>query len=96
VGTARAILAPPDIPLLATQAIADVAKRLNIEAPTLAQAEAERLQRYDWTGNVRELQNIVERAVILSKGGGSDWMLHSPTRQRPRRRYLRQTRTRSC
>jgi transcriptional regulator with GAF, ATPase, and Fis domain len=57
-----------DIPLLATHAIADVAKRLKMPAPPLTQADAARLQEYDWPGNIRELQNVVERAVILSKG----------------------------
>ena len=57
-----------DIPLLATHAIAEVAKRLKMQAPPLTQADAARLQQYDWPGNVRELQNVIERAVILSKG----------------------------
>jgi transcriptional regulator with GAF, ATPase, and Fis domain len=57
-----------DIPLLATHAITEVSKRLRIEAPTLTQADAERLQQYEWPGNIRELQNVIERAVILSKG----------------------------
>ena len=58
-----------DIPLLATHAIADVSKRLRIQAPTLTQADAARLQQYDWPGNIRELENVIQRAVILSKGG---------------------------
>jgi transcriptional regulator with GAF, ATPase, and Fis domain len=58
-----------DIPLLATHAIAEVSKRLGIEAPTLTQADAARLQQYDWPGNIRELENVIQRAVILSKGG---------------------------
>jgi transcriptional regulator with GAF, ATPase, and Fis domain len=57
-----------DIPLLATHAIADVSKRLRIQAPTLTHSDAARLQQYDWPGNIRELQNVIERAVILSKG----------------------------
>jgi DNA-binding NtrC family response regulator len=57
-----------DIPLLAAHAIADVSKRLRIQAPTLTQADAARLQQYDWPGNIRELRNVIERAVILSKG----------------------------
>jgi transcriptional regulator with GAF, ATPase, and Fis domain len=57
-----------DIPLLATHAIAEVAKRLGMQAPTLTQAEAARLQQYEWPGNIRELKNVIERAVILSKG----------------------------
>ena len=57
-----------DIPLLATHAIAEVSKRLRISAPTLTQADAARLQQYDWPGNIRELENVIQRAVILSKG----------------------------
>jgi transcriptional regulator with GAF, ATPase, and Fis domain len=57
-----------DIPLLAAHAIARVAHRLRIPAPALTHDDIARLQRYDWPGNIRELQNVVERAVILSKG----------------------------
>jgi transcriptional regulator with GAF, ATPase, and Fis domain len=57
-----------DIPLLATHAIAEVSKRLKMQAPPLTQADAARLHQYDWPGNIRELQNVIERAVILSKG----------------------------
>jgi len=57
-----------DIPLLATHAIAEVSKRLRIPAPTLTQADAARLQQYEWPGNIRELENVIQRAVILSKG----------------------------
>jgi transcriptional regulator with GAF, ATPase, and Fis domain len=57
-----------DIPLLATHVIAEVAKKLRIQEPTLTQADAARLQMYDWPGNIRELENVVQRAVILSKG----------------------------
>jgi DNA-binding NtrC family response regulator len=35
----------------------------------LTQADAARLQQYDWPGNIRELENVIQRAVILSKGG---------------------------
>jgi transcriptional regulator with GAF, ATPase, and Fis domain len=58
-----------DIPLLAAHAIAEVSKRVRIHAPTLTQADAARLQQYEWPGNIRELKNVIERAVILSKGG---------------------------
>ena len=59
---------PDDIPLLAAHAVAEVSKRLGMQAPTLTQADAARLQRYEWPGNIRELKNVIERAVILSKG----------------------------
>ena len=57
-----------DIPLLASHAIAELSKRLGIQAPSLTQADAARLQQYDWPGNIRELENVIQRAVILSKG----------------------------
>jgi len=35
----------------------------------ISQSQVERLQRHRWPGNIRELKNVIERAVILSKGG---------------------------
>jgi len=57
-----------DIPQLASYAIARMAKRHRMPAPPLTPGDVEWLQRYDWPGNIRELQNVIERAVILSKG----------------------------
>ena len=57
-----------DIPLLASHAIAEVSKRLGVQALVLTKADAARLQQYEWPGNIRELNNVIERAVILSKG----------------------------
>jgi transcriptional regulator with GAF, ATPase, and Fis domain len=58
-----------DIALLATHAIAEVSKRLRTPPPQLTQADVTRLRQYDWPGNIRELQNVIERAVILARGG---------------------------
>jgi transcriptional regulator with GAF, ATPase, and Fis domain len=57
-----------DIPQLASHIIARVSTRHRIPAPPLTSDDVERLQRYDWPGNIRELQNVIERAVILSRG----------------------------
>jgi transcriptional regulator with GAF, ATPase, and Fis domain len=57
-----------DIPLLAAHALAEAARRLRLPAPTLTHEDVSRLQQYDWPGNIRELQNVVQRAVILSRG----------------------------
>ena len=57
-----------DIPALATHIVARMSKRYRMPAPSLTPADIERLKRYDWPGNIRELQNVIERAVILSKG----------------------------
>src|SRR5262245_38924558 len=57
-----------DIPQLAAHTIARVSKRHRVPAPPLTPEDVDRLQQYDWPGNIRELQNVIERAVILSKG----------------------------
>lgn len=56
-----------DIPLLATHFLKTIAWRLNRAMPRLTQANVIDLQAYPWPGNIRELQNIIERAIITSK-----------------------------
>ncbi|MGF1658538.1 MAG: sigma-54 interaction domain-containing protein [Rubrimonas sp.] len=58
-----------DIPLLAAHFLRLAARRLAIPEPVLTRAAAAQLQAYDWPGNARELQNVVERAAILARGG---------------------------
>jgi transcriptional regulator with GAF, ATPase, and Fis domain len=45
------------------------------------------LQNYDWPGNIRELQNVIERSVILNSGEvfavDESWLAKQPTRGRP-------------
>jgi PAS domain S-box-containing protein len=78
------LLVPPlreregDVLLLARHFLAAAATRLGTPEPALS-PEAERaLVEYDWPGNARELQNVVERAVILATGGRIEpWMVGS-------------------
>jgi transcriptional regulator with GAF, ATPase, and Fis domain len=58
-----------DIPMLATNFLELAAKNLNIPLPRLTQANVIELKAYDWPGNIRELQNVIERAVITSRSG---------------------------
>ena len=58
-----------DIPALAAHFIRRACERFHLPAPKLTQRELARAQEYDWPGNIRELQNVVERALILSPGG---------------------------
>ncbi len=58
-----------DIALLAAHFVRATAKKMNRPAPRFTKAHAEQLTTHDWPGNIRELQNSVERAVILSQGG---------------------------
>jgi len=57
-----------DIPAFTRYFIEKKTSELKLQSsPVLAQGAMERLTRYDWPGNVREMENIVERALILSE-----------------------------
>ena len=58
-----------DIPLLAPHFLEVSAKKFNVTKPKLSQAHIEQLKHYDWPGNIRELQNVIERAVITAQSG---------------------------
>src|SRR5580704_7977677 len=58
-----------DIPLLASYFIETSLRELGCPRPRLTRAGIEILQGYDWPGNIRELRNVIERAVILARGG---------------------------
>jgi transcriptional regulator with GAF, ATPase, and Fis domain len=57
-----------DIALLVRQFAEDFSRRMNKTIETISPATMDVLQRYSWPGNIRELQNVIERAVILSPG----------------------------
>jgi transcriptional regulator with GAF, ATPase, and Fis domain len=58
-----------DIPLLAAHFLEQAARRLKVPLPKLTQAHLAQLHSYDWPGNVREMQNLIERALILAQRG---------------------------
>jgi formate hydrogenlyase transcriptional activator len=57
-----------DIPLLVEYWIDRYSKQAGKKFSAIASATLELFQRYDWPGNIRELQNVIERAVILCDG----------------------------
>jgi DNA-binding NtrC family response regulator len=59
---------PGDIPLLARHYMNKYAQRMNKRIETIPGEAMEALCRYSWPGNIRELQNAIERAVILTRG----------------------------
>jgi transcriptional regulator with GAF, ATPase, and Fis domain len=64
-----------DIPLLAKHFVEISAKELKCAKPRLTRAAVTQLQSYDWPGNVRELRNVIERGVILARGGTMEFDL---------------------
>jgi formate hydrogenlyase transcriptional activator len=57
-----------DIPVLVTHFVRDCARRMRRTITCIPSTTMDALSRYSWPGNIRELQNLVERAVILSPG----------------------------
>ena len=57
-----------DIPLLVRHFVQHFARRMNRVIETIPSETMQALTRYSWPGNIRELQNLIERAVILSTG----------------------------
>jgi len=60
---------PSDIPLLARHFAKSAAARNGLAFSTIADAALARLQEAPWKGNVRELENVMERAVLLAASG---------------------------
>jgi DNA-binding NtrC family response regulator len=55
-----------DIPLLVNHFLAEIAKEYGQAQKSIAPAALDLLKRHNWTGNIRELRNVVERLIILS------------------------------
>ncbi len=56
-----------DIPLLALHFLQRAEQRTNKSGLKISNAALQALQQYDWPGNIRELENVIERQVILAK-----------------------------
>jgi transcriptional regulator with GAF, ATPase, and Fis domain len=57
-----------DVPLLVHFLVARFAARVGVRIESVGKATLERLSHYPWPGNIRELENVLERAVILANG----------------------------
>jgi len=68
------IMIPPlrdrreDIPILVRYFVDKYAKAMNRKIERIPSSVMDAITRYSWPGNIRELQNFMERAVILSEG----------------------------
>jgi formate hydrogenlyase transcriptional activator len=59
---------PEDVPLLVRHFVEQFSRQMNRDIDTIPAETMNALTRYSWPGNIRELQNLVERGVILSPG----------------------------
>jgi formate hydrogenlyase transcriptional activator len=73
-----------DIPLLVEYLVARAAKRAGKKIRQVKQTTMDLFKAYSWPGNIRELQNVVERAVILCEGEtlpvDESWFKYDPPR----------------
>ncbi|HYE24402.1 MAG TPA: sigma-54 dependent transcriptional regulator [Clostridia bacterium] len=56
-----------DILVLASTFLRNAAERMGVPVPKFTPGVMSLLQEYDWPGNIRQLQNVIERAVLLSE-----------------------------
>jgi formate hydrogenlyase transcriptional activator len=74
---------PSDIPLLVEYFIDRYCKRAGKKFDNIAKRTIELFQAYHWPGNIRELQNLIERAVVLGEGGtlsvDESWLRREPS-----------------
>jgi DNA-binding NtrC family response regulator len=77
-----------DIPLLVRHFTQQFARRMNKVIDTISSATMDALRRYHWPGNIRELQNVIERSVILCETEifsiDESWLPQQPFLTEPR------------
>ncbi|SEN67054.1 Transcriptional regulator of acetoin/glycerol metabolism [Gemmobacter aquatilis] len=57
-----------DLGLLAEHLLAQIALRYGVEAPKIGDGVLDVLERHDWPGNIRELRNVLEGALLICEG----------------------------
>ena len=79
-----------DIPVLVTYLLERYAKTAAKKIRTIEKKSLGFLRAYEWPGNIRELQNVIERAVVLCDGDSLSvdeaWLKHEPRPEWPRAR----------
>ena len=55
-----------DIPLLAKTLVEVAANRTNRHSPKISMETMNMIERYSWPGNIRELENVIERAILVA------------------------------
>jgi transcriptional regulator with GAF, ATPase, and Fis domain len=74
-----------DIGPLAAHFVRHFCEQLKLPSRKLTRGDVETLERYDWPGNIRELQNVIERALIRSREGKLQFELGEVRRRPPKK-----------
>ncbi len=67
-----------DLPELSRYVIARLSRKLDRPAPVLHESFVSRLMQHDWPGNIRELENVLERCLLLTGSVGELKHVHLP------------------
>ena len=88
---------PEDIPLLVRHFVREFARRMNKTVATISPETMDALTHYPWPGNIRELQNVIERSVVVYQKGNlsvkKSSFLGPPFHGGPARQSLRRSAT---
>jgi formate hydrogenlyase transcriptional activator len=91
-----------DIPALTRYFVQKYARRMDRDIESIPKEALEALTDYDWPGNIRELQNVIERSVVLTRGPelhlalpGAGWPARHRSAVRPALQRDRHIRARS-
>jgi formate hydrogenlyase transcriptional activator len=87
---------PEDIPLLARHFVHEFARRMNKTVTAISPQTMDSLTHYSWPGNIRELQNVIERSVVVHQKGSLSVETCHLSGQPSRRSSSRQTFRRSA
>jgi formate hydrogenlyase transcriptional activator len=76
-----------DIPLLVRHFVRQFAQRMNKTIDAIPSESMQELTRYPWPGNIRELQNVIERSVVVSHNGNlsvkKSWLSYASFQTEP-------------
>jgi transcriptional regulator with PAS, ATPase and Fis domain len=88
---------PEDIPLLVRHFVHEFARRMNKTVAAISPQTMGSLTHYSWPGNIRELQNVIERSVVVYRKGNFSVKKSSfsgrPFHRSPARQSLRRSAT---
>ncbi len=73
-----------DLPRLIDFFLADLTERLGRPELTLAESSRAWMVEHSWPGNLREMRNVLERAVVMASGGELDPVARTTVEARPR------------
>lgn len=62
-----------DIPLLVKHFMGKYSKKIGKEIQSIKKNDLDLLKQHDWQGNIRELEHVIERAIIISQGNNLDF-----------------------